>query len=106
LFIWLATGRDEFRDPLLVGGWLVVIAFLLISSLPTLSWTLLRPRRSVRLELIAAVALVCAALMTETWLTLVAIDAVYLLLIPYGVVRYAAIRRQRASQPPAAPDQP
>jgi len=104
LFLWLATGRAEFRDPLFVGGWLVLIAFLLISSLPTLSWTSLRPRRSVRLELIAGIALVCAALLTETWLTLVAIDAVYLLLIPYGVWRYTRVRRQRAAQPHGAPD--
>ena len=104
LFLWLATGREEFRDPLFVSGWLVLIAFLLISSLPTLSWTSLRPRRSVRLELIAAIALVCAALLTEPWLTLVAIDAAYLLLIPYGVWRYARVRRQRAVQTTAAPE--
>jgi len=106
LFLWIATGRPEFRDPLLVGGWLVVIAFLLISSLATLSWTSLRPRRSVRMELIAGIALICAALLTEPWLTLVAIDAAYLLLIPYGVWRYAKVRRQRAAQPSAAPDRP
>ncbi|MFC3174781.1 CDP-alcohol phosphatidyltransferase family protein [Novosphingobium bradum] len=104
LFVWLATGRELFRDPMLVGGWLVVIAFLLISSVPTLSWTSLRPRRSIRLELIAGIALVCAALLTEPWLTLVAIDAVYLLLIPYGMWRYAKVRRQRAGLPGAAPE--
>jgi len=102
LFLWLATGNDMFREPLFVGSWLVLIAFLLISSLATLSWTSLRPRRSVRLELIAGIALVGAALMTETWLTLVAIDAVYLLLVPYGVWRYARVKRLRAAQPPAA----
>jgi CDP-diacylglycerol---serine O-phosphatidyltransferase len=89
---------------LLVGAWLVLIAFLLISSLPTLSWTSLRPRRSIRLELIAGIALVCAALLTEPWLTLVAIDALYLLLIPYGVWRYARVRRLRAAPALAAPE--
>lgn len=103
LFLWLATGHEMFREPLFVGLWLVLIAFLLISSLATLSWTSLRPRRSVRLELIAGIALVGAALMTETWLTLVAIDALYLLLIPYGAWRYTKVRRQRANQQSAAP---
>jgi CDP-diacylglycerol--serine O-phosphatidyltransferase len=107
MFLWLATGREEFRDPLFVGGWLVLIAFLLISSLATLSWTSLRPRRSVRLEFIAGIALVCAALLTEPWLTLVAIDAAYLLLIPYGVWRYARVKRQRAAHSAASvPSQP
>lgn len=104
LFLWLATGNDMFREPIFVSAWLVLIAFLLISSLATLSWTSLRPRRSIRLELIAGIALVGAALLTETWLTLVAIDAVYLLLIPYGVWRYARVRRLRAAQHPAAPE--
>jgi len=103
LFLWLATGNDMFREPLFVGSWLVLIAFLLISSLATLSWTSLRPRRSIRLELIAGIALVGAALMTETWLTLVAIDAVYLLLVPYGAWRYANVKRLRAAQQSAAP---
>lgn len=103
LFLWLATGNDLFREPVFVGCWLVLIAFLLISSLATLSWTSLRPRRSVRLELIAGIALVGVALMTETWLTLVAIDAAYLLLIPYGVWRYARVKRLRAASPSAAP---
>lgn len=104
MFLWLATGEEQFRNPVLVGCWLALIAFLLISSLATLSWTLLRPRRSVRLELIAAIALVCAALLTEPWLTLVGIDALYLALIPYGVWRYGKIRRQRVEPLPAAPE--
>lgn len=104
MYMWIASGRPEFADPLGVALWMLLVAFLLISSLPTLSWTSLRPRRSVRLELIAAIALVCAALLTEPWLTLVAIDAAYLLLIPYGVWRYARVRRQRAVQTTAAPE--
>lgn len=104
LYLWLATGRGSlplgdwyvnFRDPMLVGVWLVLIAFLMISNLPTLSWTRLRPRRSIRLELIALVGLVVAALITEPWLTLVGICVIYLALIPVGLVVYARVRRPR-----------
>jgi len=98
MYLWVATGREEFREPLLVGGWLVFVGFLLISALPTLTWGRLRPRRSVRLELLAFVGLVGAALLTEPWWTLVAICVVYLALMPVGMAVYARVRRQRAGQ--------
>lgn len=108
LYLWLATGgaqggMEMFRQPGLVGGWLVLVAFLLISSLPTLSWTSLRPRRNVRLEIIALGGIAMAALMAEPWLTLVGICFVYLLMVPYGLWSYAAVKRQRKykSEPPA-----
>jgi CDP-diacylglycerol---serine O-phosphatidyltransferase len=96
LYLWIASGSDLFREPVVVGVWLVLMAFLLISALPTLAWGKLRPRRSIRLEIIALVGLVVAALLTEPWLTLVAICVIYLALIPVGVVSYAKVRRQRA----------
>lgn len=99
LYLWIATGEEAFREPLLVGLWLAVIAFLMISNLATLSWSSLRPRRSVRLELIALVGLVIAALLTEPWWTLVGICAAYLLFVPYGWLRYARVKRQRAAHP-------
>lgn len=99
LYLWLATGHTGFfQEPLAVGAWMVLVAFLMISSLPTLSWSRLRPRRSIRIELIALVGLLVAALLTEPWLTLVALTAGYLLLIPYGLAIYARLTRQRAGR--------
>lgn len=98
LYLWEASGLELFRDPALVGAWVAGIAFLLISNVATLSWSSVRPRRSVRLGMIAVVGLTLAALLTEPWWTLVAICAVYLALMPLGIVRYARIRRLRASQ--------
>ena len=102
--LWIASGREEFRQPGLVSLWLIAIAFLLISSLPTISWGKLRPRRKVRLELIAAVGLVFAALLEDPWWTLAGLFFVYLALMPVGIVAYARIKRQRAVRPSG--DQP
>lgn len=102
LYLWIATGRDEFREPALVGSWLALIAFLMISNVATMSWTSLRPRRSIRLELLALLAIVGAALLTEPWWTLVGICAVYLAIIPYGMISYARVKRQRAARAAAA----
>ena len=98
LYLWIASGGEQlFRTPLIVGVWTLGMAFLMISSVATLSWGSLRPRRSIRLEVIAVFGIVIAALLTEPWWTLVAICAVYLALLPLGVFRYARVRRQRAA---------
>ncbi|MBV1687655.1 CDP-diacylglycerol--serine O-phosphatidyltransferase [Novosphingobium sp. G106] len=96
MYLWIASDHWEvFASPILVGVWLALIAFLMISSLPTLSWGKLRPRRNIRLEVIALTGLVFAALLTEPWLTLVVICVAYLLLIPVGLFSYARVKRLR-----------
>lgn len=97
LYLWEATGEPFFRDPILVGPWVVLIAFLMISNLATLSWTSLKPARSIRIEVIALVGLLAAFLFLEPWWTLVVITVGYLALLPYGWLRYAKVRRQRAA---------
>lgn len=98
MYLSFVTDRPEFSDPRLVGAWLVAIAFLAISKLPTLSWSKLRPRRSLRLGLIAVAGLLVALLLTEPWLALIAISAIYLALIPVGIIAYARVRRRRAAR--------
>lgn len=101
-YLWNETGIELFRDPVLNTVWLAVIASLMISNLPTLSWGSIRPRRSVRLPLIAFTGLAFAALLLEPWWTLAAISIGYLLLMPYGLVKYGRIRQRRMQDAAAA----
>jgi len=110
LYLWIASGRDEFRHPIPVGIWTAAIAFLMISNTATLGWSGLRPRRAIRLEVIGLIGLVFAALLTEPWLTLVGVCAAYLALLPVGVLRYRRIKsgnvkpQRAAARPNSAPD--
>lgn len=97
-YLWHETGLEIFRHPLLIAAWLSVIAVLMISNMATLSWGSLRPRRSVRLPLIAFVALAFAALLLEPWWTLATICVSYFALMPYGLVKYGRIKRRRAQE--------
>jgi len=96
MYLWIASGESIFKDPILVAAWVTLIAGLMISNLATLSWTLIRPKRDIRLFAIALVGLTFAALLTEPWWTLAAISTVYLATMPYSIARYARIKRQRA----------
>ncbi|MGB3740415.1 MAG: phosphatidylcholine/phosphatidylserine synthase [Pontixanthobacter sp.] len=95
-YLWMATGVEFFREPIPNALWMVAIAFLMISNIATLSWTSIKPRRNVRLELIAFVGLFFAAALLEPWWCLVAISVVYLIFMPLGIVRYGRIKRHRA----------
>jgi CDP-diacylglycerol--serine O-phosphatidyltransferase len=95
MYLWIASGEDIFREPLLVAPWTAVIAFLMISNIATMSWKSIRPASSLRLAMIGLVGLVFAALLTEPWWTLAVICLGYLALMPMGIANYARVRRQR-----------
>ena len=97
LFLWLWLGHDLSRQTWLVAPWLMLIAFLMTSSVATFSWSSFRLRRHIRLEMIAAVALLGGALLSAPWATLSIVCAVYLALIPFSIASYAKIKRQRAT---------
>ena len=96
--MWLITGNELFRAWYVTMPWLVFIALLMISSFATYSWGSMRLRRSYRLFALAGVGLLVAALITEPWLTLLAVSAIYLALIPFSMASYAKVRRRRSAQ--------
>ncbi len=95
-YLWQATGLPEFREPLLIALWVTGIAILMISNMATLSWAAVRPRRTVRLWLIALSSIAFAALLLEPWWSLIAITACYIALMPYAMVKYSRIKQRRA----------
>lgn len=92
LYSWFVTGEPIFREWYVVAPWTAFVAFLMISSLATFSWSALRLRRNIRLEAIAVAGLLAAALLTEPWLTLLVISLLYLAMIPFGALSYRKVR--------------
>ena len=103
LYLFFVTENPLFRDPVLVSVWLAAMGFLMISNVATVSWGKLRPRKQVRIEVIALFGLVAAGLLAEPWWTLIAICVVYLALLPVAMVLYARTKRQRAGAVPIEP---
>lgn len=97
IFLWLITGNDMFRQWQLVMAWTVLIAVLMISSLPTYSWSSLRIRSGWRLFAIAGVGLLGAALVRAPWHTLLAVSMLYLATVPFSFAAYARVKRRRAA---------
>ena len=97
IFLWLISGNDAFRQWPLVMAWTLFIAMLMISSIPTYSWASIRIRSGWRLFALAGVALLGAALIRAPWHTLLAVSAIYLVMIPVSLASYARVRRRRAT---------
>ena len=96
IYLWLITGNPLFQRWELVMAWTLLIAALMISSLPTYSWSSIRIRPAWRLFTLAGVALLGAALLNEPWWTLLAISVLYLAMIPVALASYARVKRRRA----------
>lgn len=97
IFLWLVTGNAWFRAWFVVMPWVLFIAGLMISSLPTYSWSSIRVRREWRLYALAGVAVLGAALLTAPWATLSILAFFYLLMIPLALASYSRVKRRRAS---------
>ena len=107
LYLWLWTEEPVFREPWLAAPWAAAVGFLMISNLATFSWGSMRLRSHVRLAALVVIALVFAALISAPFPTLSVAALLYALMIPFSIVSYAKVRRQRASaSAPEAPGAP
>ena len=98
IYLWLISGNDWLRSWQLVLPWTLFIAMMMISSVPTYTWSSIRIRRGWRLFALAGVALLGAALINEPWITLLTISVIYLALLPFSIGGYARVKRRRAAQ--------
>jgi CDP-diacylglycerol--serine O-phosphatidyltransferase len=96
IYFWLISGNELFRSWYLVMPWTIFIAALMISSVPTYSWTSVRIRREWRLFSLAGIALLGAALVTVPWPTLLVVSLAYLAFVPFSIASYARVKRRRA----------
>ena len=103
VFLWLISGQDWLRDWTLVMPWTLFVAVLMISSLPTFTWSSIRIRREWRLFALAGVAVLGAALLNEPWITLLAVSATYLATLPFSFAAYQRVKRRRAAAVAPAP---
>lgn len=103
LFLWLWTGEEIFHEPLLVAPWAAAAAFLMVSNLATFSWGSLRLRSHVRLGALLVIALIGGALFTAPWPTLSVAALLYAASIPFSIISYGKVRRQRAIASRPAP---
>jgi CDP-diacylglycerol--serine O-phosphatidyltransferase len=98
LMLSFQLGVEFLRSPFVTAPWLLFVAFLMVSRLPTFSLKRLRVRREHVLPTLVGVAVCAAMLVTYPWLMLSAIGLIYLASLPFSIL---AQRRLRRTPPPA-----
>ncbi|MBF0335621.1 MAG: CDP-diacylglycerol--serine O-phosphatidyltransferase [Alphaproteobacteria bacterium] len=89
-------GSGLFDLPAVVGGFLVGVAFLMVSTLPTFSFKRLRVPVKWVLPTLLVVGLMAAFMVSNPWTTMSGIIVAYLCSIPFSLRRFRQLKRQAA----------
>lgn len=88
-------GILDARDyPVLFGLWIVVVAWLMVSKVPTLSSKAIRVKREWQVVVLLGAAVVVGLMVSRFWLLLVILDLAYAGITAFAVVKH--FRRKRA----------
>jgi CDP-diacylglycerol--serine O-phosphatidyltransferase len=83
------------REPAFMTAWLLAVAFMMISQIPTYSFKRVRIRREMVLPMLVVVGIVAAILFSYPWFVLSVLGLLYLASIPFS---YRAQQRFAAAQ--------
>ncbi|CDL01320.1 phosphatidylserine synthase (CDP-diacylglycerol--serine O-phosphatidyltransferase) [Magnetospirillum gryphiswaldense MSR-1 v2] len=87
-------GDSFFARPTVVSVFLLGVAFLMVSTIPTFSFKKVRIPNAWVLPVLLIVGLLAAFLVTEPWLTLVVLGFAYVGLIPVSIRAFRRLKRQ------------
>jgi len=100
LIVSFETGEGVVDHIPIVSMFLMGVSFLMVSKIPTFSAKKMRIPNKYVLPVLLLVGLLAAFLVTEPWLTLAAIDALYLGMIPVAVRAFKRLKEQAERQKP------
>lgn len=87
-------GDEIVRTTGVVGATMVVVATLLVSRVPTLSFKRLKVTRDWFMPLMVLLVVLVAGVFTVPWFALTAILVIYLLTFPFALRRHAKLSRE------------
>lgn len=98
LIIWVQAEpaffvEYRFASPL-VGLWMIAVAALMVSRLPTFSTKMIKVPAKFSIPVLGLAALLIAALLHAPWLTLTIIGIAYLISLPLGVQKFRALQKE------------
>jgi CDP-diacylglycerol--serine O-phosphatidyltransferase len=99
LIATLQLGPGYVDRPILVGAVVLAVSLLMVSTVPTYSLKRLRVPHHYVLPTLLSVGFMAALLVSEPWITLLAVGVVYAASIPIGIVAYRRLARQRPIEP-------
>ena len=99
-----AADADIINHPKIIALWMLVVAGMMVSNIPTFSSKQIRIPYKMRIPFLAIFAIVLAGLINETWPTLTLLGATYLFMMPLGVRHHAQKEKALATGVPDPED--
>jgi CDP-diacylglycerol--serine O-phosphatidyltransferase len=93
MYLSFEIGDTIIRSPLFCGVWMMVVAALMVSRIPTFSMKRFRVPHHYVVPIMLAVGIVAAFLTTAPWPTLAVVGIAYAASIPFTVRSYNRLRR-------------
>lgn len=94
LAMQLGWADSTLANPTYCMVWVLFTAFLMVSTIPTISAKKFRIKHHYAAPLLVLSGLWVAGMIIEPWITFTLSAAIYLLLIPYSVARHARMKRE------------
>jgi CDP-diacylglycerol--serine O-phosphatidyltransferase len=88
--------RDMISDPYAIGFWLIFLAVIMVSHIPTFSSKQIKVPHKMSVVALAVFGLLIAGLINEPWPTLTFMGVAYMLSIPWSIRHYAAKKKSLA----------
>lgn len=99
LIIWIQEPRFfeqfAFASPL-VGLWMMSVAMLMVSRIPTYSTKMIKFPAKFGLPALGLAAILIAALVHLPWITLTIIGIAYMVSIPFAIQRFRKLQKENA----------
>lgn len=103
MMLAFASDSDITRNPVLAAVYMVILAFAMVSQVPTLAVKHFHIDRAYVLPILLGVGLTVGLLTSFFWATLVACGVLYIALIPFGLRSYRkALAEEEAEEEQAA----
>ncbi len=98
LILSFQFGDSFVRHPAFVAIFLIVVAALMVSRIPTFAMKKFKVANRMVLPLMLIIGLLAASLMTAPWATLSALAVIYIGSIPYSIRMYRKLERETAQE--------
>ncbi|MBT5433329.1 MAG: CDP-diacylglycerol--serine O-phosphatidyltransferase [Rhodospirillaceae bacterium] len=94
IVLWLALDIELVSHPLVVGGWAIIMASLMVSRVPTFSFKTLKIPQPYVLPVLVLAALTFAGIAEWPWLSLTLIAVLYLATFPFSIRSFYRLKEE------------
>ena len=97
-------GQSFFRHPAVTGPWIVLVAFLMVSQVPTYSLKRLRVPHRMVVPMLVLIAILAAGIAGAPWLTMLVVSLLYIASFPFSYRAFQKLQEEAEAVKKGTPE--